>query len=67
MQTLAVETDAAFPHGAGLHDETDSLEALHRAFLEQAAAWRSAHDAAFGNTKAMLARIDALIAGLERL
>ena len=67
MQTLAVETDAVLVQGAGLHDETDSLETLHHDFLKQAAAWRSAHDTAVGNAKAMLARTDALIAGLERL
>lgn len=48
-----------------LEDETNGLEALHRGWTQQVAAWRLAHGAAVENAREILARTDALIARLE--
>lgn len=66
MQTLATK-DTFAPIGAGLYEQADDLEALHRQWTRQVAAWQSSHEVAVDNATSMLRRIDTLIAAIERL
>lgn len=64
MQTHATG-DRVVPIRINLHEETDGLEALHRSWTQQVAAWRLAHDIAVENAESILRRTDDLIAKLE--
>jgi hypothetical protein len=65
MQTHTTGNDRSSLPGISLQQETDGLEALHRRWAQQVAAWRLAHEAAVGSATSILARIDALIGRLE--
>ncbi len=65
MQTVEARDHRAKPVTINLQEETAGLEALHRGWAQQVAAWRLAHEAAVHNTAKILARTDALIAAFE--
>jgi hypothetical protein len=67
MQTHTAEGRRAIDGDACLLEQTDDLDALHRRWLKQVAAWRSAHEAAAQHSASLLGRMDAMIARLEAL
>jgi hypothetical protein len=65
MQMHATEGRRARDGDSGLLEHTDDLDALHRQWLRQVAAWRAAHEAAMQHSASLLGRMDAMIARLE--
>jgi hypothetical protein len=65
MHTPAISEQTPSPIRNSLHHEGNELEALHRGWAQHVAAWQLAHQAVAGETEALLARMDALIARLE--